>query len=160
MQHVFWLREGQLAGRTGPNKDPWYPERLAAQGIAAVLSVNDGESVYAEDLQSCGIDYQQVSLSPNAPPRPGDHETCINALPHAYDFVMRTISTGRPALVHCTSGKDRTGMFMAYYLCRREGLAPKLAISEVKQVRPIALSAEGWEPFTLDVLSTLHGEAP
>ena len=91
MQHVFWLREGQLAGRTGPNKDPWYPERLAAQGIAAVLSVNDGESVYAEDLQSCGIDYQQVSLSPNAPPRPGDHETCINALPHAYDFVMRTI---------------------------------------------------------------------
>ena len=57
--------------------------------------------------------------------------------------------------MHCTSGKDRTGIFLSYYLCKTEGLAPVEAIKAVKQVRPIALSAEGWEAFTLRVLDAL-----
>ena len=46
----------------------------------------------------------------------------------------------------------RTGMFMAYYLCQAEQLTPAAAIAEVKRVRPIAFSAEGWHVFTLEVL--------
>ena len=36
-----------------------------------------------------------------------------------------------------------------------EGLTPSDAIRELKRVRPIALSAEGWESFTYQVLAEL-----
>jgi protein-tyrosine phosphatase len=70
-------------------------------------------------------------------------------------FVLSSIKTGRSVLVHCSSGKDRTGMFLTYYLCATESLAPARAIEEVRRVRPVALSAEGWETFALDVLREL-----
>lgn len=41
MQHLFWLVEGKIAGRSGPNKDPWDLAELKAAGIRAVLSVNE-----------------------------------------------------------------------------------------------------------------------
>lgn len=152
MQHVFWLRESVIAGRTGPNRDPWNPEELAEAGIGAVLSVNDGELVHSEDLSKVGIEYRCIPLSNAAPPRPGDAEICASALPRALEFVVAAAESGRAVLVHCSSGKDRTGMFLSYYLCSTEGMSPSQAVAEVRRVRPIALSAEGWEVFTLEVL--------
>ena len=46
-------------------------------------------------------------------------------------------------------------MFLSYYLCKVEDLPAAKAIEQVKQVRPIALSADGWESFTLRVLDRL-----
>ena len=120
MRNVFWLREGAIAGRSGPNRA-----------------------------------YSCVPLSDAAPPLPGDLQTCVDALPKALRFVLSEIESERCVLVHCTSGKDRTGMFLTYYLCATEGLAPTRAIEEVRRVRPVALSAEGWETFTLDVMREL-----
>jgi protein-tyrosine phosphatase len=64
----------------------------------------------------------------------------------------------RGVLVHCRSGKDRTGLFLSYYLCVIEGLTPSEAVREVRRVRPIALSAEGWESFSYRVLAELGFE--
>lgn len=155
MQNVFWLREGVIAGRTGPDRDPWHPVELAASGIGAVLSVNGAVQVHAGDLAGAGIVHQCVPLSDAIPPRAGDFEICLEALPRAMEFAQGIIKTGRSVLVHCTSGKDRTGMFLSYYLCITEHLSVPGAISEVRRVRPIALSAEGWEEFTGRVLQTL-----
>ncbi len=156
MRHVFWLRPNVIAGRTGPNQDSWDPRELAKGGIGAVLSVNDAELVRPEELEATGISCRCVPLSDSAPPRPGDLEICTAALPLALEFALQSIDSGRALLVHCKSGKDRTGMFLSYYLCETEGLAPREAIEAVKQVRPIALSAEGWERFTLRVLAALE----
>ena len=155
MHNVFWLRPCVIAGRSGPNKDVWDPKELARGGIGAVLSVNDGELVHPEDLAAVGIDYKCVPLSEAAPPQPGDLEICTAALPKALEFALVSIESGRSVLVHCHSGKDRTGMFLSYYLCKTEGLPPMEAIEEVKRVRPIALSAEGWESFTRTVIDAL-----
>jgi len=156
MQHVFWLREGKIAGRSGPNSEPWSPMELASEGIGAILSVNDGELVQSRDLSSAGIEYDCVPLSDAAPPQPGDAEHCVEALPKALRFVLDSLQSNRTVLVHCRSGKDRTGMFMSYYLCEMENMAPADAIQEVRRVRPIAFSANGWESHTLDVLRTLR----
>ena len=116
MQKTFWLRFGIVAGRTGPNTDPWCPDDLAAGGIGAVLSVNDGELVHIDDLERAGIEYECVPLSDAAPPDENDTTKCIAALPRALRFVESSISRGRAVLVHCRSGKDRTGLFLAYFL--------------------------------------------
>ena len=156
MQHVFWLRPGIIAGRSGPNLDPWFPEQLAAAGIGAVVSVNYADSVYPDDLESAGLEYACFPMADNAPPRPGDLEYCAEMLPRVFDYLCECITANRIPMVHCTAGKDRTGLVLCYYLCRAEGYAPLDAIREVKRVRPIALSAPGFEAFALELLSTLH----
>ena len=153
MKHVFWLIPGVLAGRPGPDNEPWDLVELRDAGIAAVMSVNDGQLCHADDFAKHGLAYGCVPLSPNAPPRPGDLERCRQALPDAFAFVSRIAGSGGATLVHCFSGKDRTGLFMAYYLVRSRGLSPESAIEAVRQVRPIAFTAPGWEDFARDVLS-------
>ena len=155
MENVFWLRPNIICGRTGPNTHAWNPRELAEGGIGAVLSVNFGAEVVPEDLSAAGIAYQCIPLSDNAPPQPGDFEICIAALPKGLAFATENIQAGKATLVHCRAGKDRTGMFLSYYLCRTEGLGVREAIEEVKRVRPIALTAEGYEPFAVQVLEAL-----
>ena len=155
MQHLFWLRPGKIAGRSGPNQDPWIPRQLAAAGIDAVLSVNDAASVYRDDLVAAGIEHLCLPMEDNAPPRPGDFEAALEVLPRALEFLDRVIDRGGVALIHCTAGKDRTGLTMCHYLCQREGLTPLESLREVRRVRPQALSAIDYEPFALDVLAAL-----
>jgi len=155
VRHVFWLRAGVIGGRSGPNLEPWDPRELAAGGIGAVLSLNDAALVRADELARAGLDHRWVPLSDSAPPRPCDLETCVEALPRALSFALGAIARDRSVLVHCRSGKDRTGLFLAYYLRETEGMSVDEAIRAVRSVRPIALSADGWEVFALQVLDEL-----
>lgn len=156
MQHVFWLRPGKIAGRSGPSMNPWQASELAAAGIDAILSVNDAASVYADELAAAGIEHLCLPMEDNAPPRPGDFEAALEILPRALTFLDRVIERGGVALIHCTAGKDRTGLTLCYYLCQREGLAPLEALREVRRVRPQALSAIDYEPFALEILAALR----
>jgi hypothetical protein len=153
MDKVFWLLAGRLGGRPGPDREPWNPGALREGGIDAILSVNDGAACDPEVLAASGIAYARVSLPPNAPPQPGDDEICLDALPRAYAFVQAQIVEGRAVLVHCSSGKDRTGLFLCYFLMRHADLSAAEAIEAVRRVRPIALSAVGWEELALQVLA-------
>lgn len=155
MQHLFWLRENRIAGRSGPNLNPWDPHRLAEAGIGAVLSVNDAASVYPADLAVVGIEHACHSMEDNAPPRDGDFERALLVLPRALDYLDRVVKNGRIPLIHCSAGKDRTGLMMCYYLCQRETFAPQDAVAEVRRVRPSALSATDYEAFALEVLHAL-----
>lgn len=152
MDHIFWIEDNLVGGRPGPNLIPWHPSDLADAGIRAILSVNDGELVHADDLIAVGIDYLCTPLSENAPPRQGDIEICKASLPAAFEFVSKNRELGKKTLVHCRQGRDRTGMFMAYYICKRFGASPEDAVKQLKLVRRDALSADGWDEFTLQVL--------
>jgi len=155
MRQVFWLRPKLIAGRSGPNRDPWMPAELAAAGIGAVLSVNDAASVYSDDLAKAGIESACFPLADNAPPRSGDFEHCLAMLPAALDYLRMLMAKGKTPLIHCSAGKDRTGLVMCHYLCQCEAYEPRDAIDEVRRVRPIALSASGYEAFALEVLKAL-----
>ncbi|HKJ51772.1 MAG TPA: tyrosine-protein phosphatase [Gammaproteobacteria bacterium] len=159
MQHVFWLRQNRIAGRSGPDLDPWIPEQLAAAGIGAVVSVNYALSVYPDDLARAGLVTACFPMADNAPPRPGDFEYCIEMLPRVFDYLAERIDEGRIPLIHCSAGKDRTGLVLCDYLCRAEDFAPLDAIRELRRVRPIALTAPGYEDFAIEVLTALHGDA-
>lgn len=152
MKELFWLIPDKLAGRPGPDRAYWKLAALRAGGIGAVLSVNDGLLCHPADFRALDISYACIPLSDNAPPQPGDAETCLRALPRAYDFVQQQLTDGRTMMVHCSSGKDRTCLFFAYYLVRAEGLSAEAAIERVMRVRPIALSAPGWDEFALEIL--------
>ena len=155
MRHVFWLIPGKVAGRAGPDQSPWDVSHLKANGIDAVLTVNDGFLVKPEEFAKHGIDYAHIPFSANAPPIPGDIEICLSALPKAFTFVQTAVKSGKTVMIHCTSGKDRTGLVMCHFLMQTQGLTVDEAIREVRSVRPIALSAAGWEGFGREILRLL-----
>jgi len=152
LQHIFWLREGKIAGRSGPNTDIWDLDEIRAGGISAILSVNSGEAVHETLLDKLGIGYANIPMSSNAPARDGDREFCLQNIPRAMDFIRENLANG-PVLIHCRAGKDRTGMVMAAYLIEFEGYDAKAAMDKVIEARPIAFTAQGWKEFGLEVLS-------
>ena len=152
MDKLFWVIPGKLAGRPGPDREPWNLAALRAGGIGAILSVNDGLSCQPQDFATAGIAYACMPLSANAPPQPGDEHICRRVLPQAYAFVQAQMEQGHGVVVHCSGGKDRTGLFLSYFFMQHRGLSPQEAIQAVRQVRPIALSAPGWEEFAQQVL--------
>lgn len=160
MNHVFWLVPGALAGRAGPDRTPWRVSELRAGGIGAVLSVNDGAGCHSEDFRELGMSYRCIPLSDNAPPREGDVDHCLEALPAAYDYVRAELDRDRTVLVHCSSGKDRTGLFLCYFLIRESGISVRESITVVRRARPIALSAEGWEDLARTVLKAGNSRRP
>ena len=152
MDKLFWVIPGKLAGRPGPDREPWNLAALRAGGIGAILSVNDGLLCQPQDFAVAGITYACMPLSSNAPPQPEDEHICRRALPQAYAFVQAQMGQGHAVLVHCSGGKDRTGLFLGYFFMQHVGLSPQEAIQAVRHVRPIALSAPGWEEFAQQVL--------
>jgi len=157
LKHVFWLRKGKIAGRSGPNSDIWDLNEVKANGIAAILSVNHGDAVHESMLSCLGIAYANIPMSSNAPVRDGDREFCLANLPKAMEFIREKMMIG-PVLIHCRSGKDRTGMVLAAYLIEFEGYDVEKAMEEVIAVRPIAFSAEGWMEFALEVLNLYQAQ--
>ncbi|MGS0682298.1 phosphatase domain-containing protein [Shewanella sp. 125m-7] len=155
MQHLFWLVEGQIAGRSGPNKDPWELAQLKASGVDAVLSVNNGEECDEAEFRALGLDYLCVPFSSNIPPKEEDLAYSVEQVPKALAFIRKCEAQEKTVLIHCRSGKDRTGLIMAYYLMDN-GAAPLHAVSQVRAVRDIAFSSEGWDQFAFDVLYALQ----
>lgn len=151
MEHVFWGIAGKLAGRAGPNMAPWQPDALFEAGFRGVLTVNHGVDVLPHALRAAGLAHRRVRFPGGIPPHPDACDVALEALPDAYAFY-REVRCDGPLLVHCSFGKDRTGLFIAYVLMRDEGLDVNAAIARLRAVRPIALSATGWEDLARRVL--------
>ncbi|MFV7772157.1 dual specificity protein phosphatase family protein [Shewanella marisflavi] len=155
MQQLFWLVEGVIAGRCGPNLIQWDLGQLKAEGIDAILSVNQGELCDPEEMAGLDLRYACIPLSENIPPQEGDQALCVAQLPKALAFIRECEAQGLTVMIHCRSGKDRTGLVMAYYLMEN-GAAPLHAVSQVRAVRDIAFSSDGWDQFVYDVLYALQ----
>jgi len=85
MKEVYWLREGKIAGRSGPNLVPWQLEALREAGIASILSVNHGEDCHTTLIEQLGFRYACIPMSRNAPALPGDKRHNLQKLhPHIF----------------------------------------------------------------------------
>lgn len=155
MDKLFWVIPGYLAGRPGPDDEPWHLASLRQAGIRAVLSVNDGRLCDPQEFAAVEMAYACYPLSDWVPPQPGDAEHCLAALPRGYDFVQMQLTQQHPVLIHCSGGNDRTGLFLSYFLVRAAGLSARQAIQQVQKVRPTALSADGWTGFAQQLLARL-----
>lgn len=154
MKRVFWLIPDRLAGRPGPNFFPWKPAELRAGGFDAVLNLSEYEPDVTA-LTGAGLRSYWVPLPMDFPPSEVSELECLGALPRALDHLNRELATGARVLVHCFAGRDRTGMLLALFLARRDGLAAGDAIARVREVRPEAISAPGWEEMALRVITRL-----
>ena len=153
MNQVFWISDGKLGGRPGPHRSPWSVEELSST-IDVVVNISEHPSPERE-FAVLGIKHIWIPLPTTVPPDAQAERMCMECLPRAESYLSEQLREGCRVLVHCVSGKDRTGMLLAYHLARRDGLKADKALSEVRKVRPAALNAEGWEAMALRVISHL-----
>jgi hypothetical protein len=158
VDHVFWVIPNVLAGRPGPNQIPWNPPQLYAGGIRSILTLNTGVDVDSSSISAAAIAHEHIPFPKGEPPDGNAFIVGCAAVPRAYEWFCAQASYG-PVLVHCSHGKDRTGLFMAYALMRHHGLTASGAIAELRRMRPNALSAEGWNEFAHDLLAVLSAAA-
>lgn len=154
MKNVFWLIPDRLAGRPGPDREPWSLEELRAAGIHAVLNLSEFEPVPSAFAEA-ELDVLWVPL-PNTYPADQDAEiACLEILPRAHAFLQSHLDAGRTVLVHCSWGQDRTGLLLSYHLVHSRNMTPSAAIAQVREACPKALSARGWEPMAERILAKL-----
>ncbi len=159
MKSVFWLFRDSVGGRAGPQLEPWSITELRTAGFDAVVNLSEYPSDTAA-FEAVGIDARWVPLPTDVPPTKASRDQCIEALPLAVAFVSAQVARGRRVLVHCHAGKDRTGMLLAVLVAKKEGLSPRAAIEKVRQVRPLAITAPGWETLALEVIPRVIAKLP
>jgi protein-tyrosine phosphatase len=159
MKSVFWLIRDSVGGRPGPEWEPWSLSELRGAGFAAVLNLSEHPPDVVA-FTAAGIETSWVPLPTDVPPTMESQARCMEALPRAFAFVSAQIAKNRRVLVHCHAGKDRTGMLLAVLLAKTEGLTAQAAIAKLRKVRPLAITAPGWEALALEVIPRVVARLP
>ncbi len=151
MKHVFWVYRNELAGRPGPGVAPWRLSDFAGSGIDVLLSVASDLFPHSEAAAS-GLARACIPFPDLVPPDELTYRQCRANLRLTSEVIDSNLRRGRRVLVHCAGGNDRTGLVLAHYIARREGLGAAEAVRRLRETRPQALSARGWEAMALDLI--------
>lgn len=146
MDSVFWIIEGSLCGRPGPAEAPWDIEELKEAGVGSIVSL-DQDNVDHLAIVAAGIDHRSFELPDSIPPTEEDAKLWQNVLPEALNHIREYLSKHETVMVHCHAGKDRTGILLGSYLTLVKGFDAGCALKKLRDVRPVALSSEGYEAF-------------
>ena len=141
MNAVYWVLPGLLAGRPGPDQVPWDLAGLWAAGLRTIVSLSpvDGTSI-----REAGFRHLAVPLNGGLAFLPVLRWRLARQVLEVVDFVAAEVAAGRPTLVHCRQGNDRTGAALAGYLVRHQGLTPAQAIRRLLQANPQAMRSPGF----------------
>ena len=123
MEHVYWVWDDLLAGRPGPTRVPWNAQALYAGGIRAVVSL--AQEVQVEDLTTYGILHYRGEFPPLSFYSEGMRKAFIYMALPVWRFIDTQVKAGKPTLVHCFAGQDRTGVILSGYLVIYQGLSRK-----------------------------------
>ena len=141
MKNVFWVIPEKLAGRAGPDVEPWDVKGLRKAGFTAVVSTH--EECHAETIKDAGLKHFAEFMPTAYPTNDALINRFVELVRGATETVVQEINGGGKVLVHCYAGRDRTGLVLCAALMRLEGLDWKEALKRVRAVRPTALSGPG-----------------
>ncbi|MBC7227329.1 MAG: dual specificity protein phosphatase family protein [Thermoflexales bacterium] len=144
MKALYWILPGLLAGRPGPQMVPWDLAELREMGFQTIVSL---VSVDGELIRAAGFRHLYVPLDGALAFLPHLRRRLARRMRPVVDFVAEEVAAGRPTLVHCRRGNDRTGAVLAAYLACYQGLTPEEAIQRVLEANPHAMRSLGFKPL-------------
>jgi len=142
MSDFYWILPGLLAGRPGPQTVPWDLTALWEAGFRTIVSL---VPVDGEPIRRTGFRHLLVPLNGGLAFLPPMRRRLARRMRPVVDFVAEEVAAGRPTLVHCRKGNDRTGAVLAAYLACYRGLTPEEAIRRVLEANPRAMRSLGFK---------------
>ncbi len=142
MNDFYWILPGLLAGRPGPQTVPWDLNALWEAGFRTIVSL---VPVDGEPIRRAGFRHLLVPLNGGLAFLPPMRRRLARRMRPVVDFVAEEVAAGRPTLVHCRKGNDRTGAVLAAYLACHRGLTPEEAIRRVLEANPRAMRSLGFK---------------
>ena len=141
---TYEVEPGFLFGRPGPNKSQWDLDGIRKCGIKVILSlVSNPETQQVVDAGL--IHYQLLFEDKIFRPYKTANDHVLRILGKFDKILEKHLPRNEPVLVHCNSGKDRTGLLLVYYLVTRKKIKDKRAIKTIKNLKYDALSVKGYK---------------
>lgn len=141
MDKLFWLIPGKLAGRAGPDVEPWDLNGIKSAGITAIVSTH--EECHAQSVAKSGLKHICKFMPTAYPTNDALVDRFVDLVRDATDAVLAEIRSGGAVVVHCYAGRDRTGLVLCAALMQLEKVDAKTALARVRAVRPTALTGPG-----------------
>lgn len=126
-----WVIEDKLAGSGLPvSKDEfgW----LLEHGVKSIVTVRE---VALPQAWTEKIGYLHLEVDDYGAPE-------LEDIDRAVDFIDAEIKSDRPVMVHCAAGKGRTGVILAAYLVKKEGIGARQSIEKIRAMRPGSIQSE------------------
>jgi len=142
-ESICWIIPGQLAGMRQPEESEL--DILKAEGIEAIVSVMDDRANLPW--------YAAAQIPHRWLPTTGGQAPTREQIEEFRQFVEAENQAGRAIAVHCSSGRRRTGTFLAAYLMLK-GASYEEAIGAIAQTNPAVEMREA----QLDFLRSLASE--
>ena len=150
-----------LYGRPGPNKSNWSLAHLRQHGILVIISLVDLDEQELREVRRLGFTHYAFSIEDKIHrPYKTSNDDLMHTVTHILEIIDGHIRYSQPVLVHCNSGKDRTGLVMGCYLMSRKGMSAKQALRALRRLKPDALTAKGFEQMLLVAKSWLECRSP
>lgn len=127
-----WVIEGKLAGSGLPVSKQEF-DWLLEQGVKAIVTVR--EVPLPKEWMENGTGYMHLRVDDFGAPPPEEIDAAV-------EFIEKQIADNHPVTVHCAAGKGRTGVILAAYLVKNEGLGPQEAIDKIRAMRPGSIQSE------------------
>lgn len=142
MKRVYWVVPDLLAGRPGPQEAPWNLQELWDGGFRTIVSLS---RIDGQPIRAAGFRHHAVPLNGGLAFLPLLRNVLARRMIPVIDTLAEEVAAGRPTLVHCRQGRDRTGAVLAGYVIRHGGLSPEEALRALRRLNPQAMVSPGFE---------------
>ena len=134
-----WVIESKLAGSGLPVAHEEF-EWLLEHGVKSIVTVRESSlpTAWIDEMERGRESYLHVKTEDYGAPT-------LEEIDLAVDFIERQIGDNQPVAVHCAAGKGRTGLILASYLIKKEGIGARQAIAKIRKIRPGSIQSEAQE---------------
>ena len=132
--------------------------RLKMEGINSVLSLVEEKELtfksieeYKQILEKSGIQLKHFPIKKNS-------ATDLRGIIECVEWIVSQVNKKQKVLVHCHSGKGRTGMIVSCYLMRKYNYGADDAIEYFRSIRPGSISLSEYKKMIYFYERFLHNE--
>ncbi|MDI6798358.1 MAG: dual specificity protein phosphatase family protein, partial [Desulfatibacillaceae bacterium] len=142
-----WLGGFSVAGMA----EPWLARMeatlaaLKEEGVGAILCVTE-DAPYCHLYEKAGLAHAHVPMDDGEP-------TDFASLKKAVGILDSWLGQNISPAVHCLEGRGRTGMVLAAWLAKNQGLNGQKAIHTLRSLRPVTVLNPAQKAFLMEAIN-------